>query len=163
MSPTKDRPNHDRPEDVKQDGWLARLFARPGGSQLAIFLLLILVGIVSGFLKSLGWFGGDQRPPEAAAVVHMLEAIRNSDVEGFKNAHSQRIREHKDQSAWQKDLKEAQALWWDVLVRDGGFMRETEWSFTGDSTSGKATAKYRGREIQFRVIKEGEEWKIDGR
>jgi hypothetical protein len=101
-------------------------------------------------------------PREAAPVIAMLKAAKDSDVAGFKNAYSKEIREDKGQGDWKKNLKEAQVnmnrLFGDYQLRDFSF------TFAGDSEKGKVTLSHKGREaFPLNVIKEGDTWKVDER
>ena|SRR5580765_2403606 len=101
-------------------------------------------------------------PREAAPVIALLKAAKDSDVVGFRNAYSKEIREDKGQGDWQKNLKEAQVnmnkLFGDYQVRDFSF------TFAGDSEKGKVTLSHKGREaFPLKVIKEGNTWKVDER
>ena len=101
-------------------------------------------------------------PREAAPVIAMLKAAKDSDVAGFKNAYSKEIREDKGQGDWKKNLQEAQVnmnkLFGDYQLSDFSFR------FAGDSKKGKVTLSHKGREaFPLRVIKEGDTWKVDER
>ena len=101
-------------------------------------------------------------PREAAPVIALLKAAKDSDVAGFKNAYSKEIREDKGQGDWQKNLKEAQVntnkLFGDYQLSDFSF------TFAGDSEKGKITLFHKGREaFPVDVIKEEDTWKIDER
>jgi len=99
---------------------------------------------------------------EAAPVMAVLKALKDSDVAGFKNAYSKRIREDKGQGDWEKNLKEAQVnmnrLFGDYQLDDFSF------TFAGDSEKGNVTLSHKGREaFPLNVIKEGDTWKVDER
>ena len=101
-------------------------------------------------------------PREAAPVIAMLKAAKDSDVAGFKNAYSKEIREDKSQGDWKKNLTEAQVnmkkLFGDYQLSDFSF------TFAGDSEKGKVTLSHKGREaFPLNVIKEGDTWKVDER
>lgn len=101
-------------------------------------------------------------PPEAAPVIAVLKAAKGSNIAGFKNAYSKRIREDKDQGDWEKNLKEAQVnmkkLFGDYRLNDFSF------TFSGDREIGKVTLVHKGKEaFPLNVIKEGEKWKVDER
>jgi hypothetical protein len=101
-------------------------------------------------------------PREAAPVIAMLKAAKDTDVAGFKNAYSKEIREDKGQGDWKKNLQEAQVnmnkLFGDYQLRDFSF------TFAGDRGKGKVTLSHKGREaFPLNVIKEGDTWKIDER
>jgi len=101
-------------------------------------------------------------PREAAPVIAVLQAVKDSDVVGFKNAYSKEIREDKRQGDWKKNLKEAQVnmnkLFGDYQLSDFSF------AFAGDSEKGKVTLSHKGREaFPLNVIKEGDTWKVDER
>jgi len=99
---------------------------------------------------------------EAAPVIAMLKAAKGSDVAGFKDAYSKRIREDKGQGDWEKNLKEAQVnmkkLFGDYQLNDFRF------TFAGDREKGKVTLSHKGREaFPLNIIKEGDKWKVDER
>ena len=101
-------------------------------------------------------------PPEAAPVIAVLKAARSSDVAGFKNAYSKRIREDRGQGDWEKNVKEAQVnmkkLFGDYQLNDFSF------TFAGDTEKGKVTLSHKGKEaFPLNVIKEGDKWKVDER
>jgi hypothetical protein len=101
-------------------------------------------------------------PPEAAPVIAVLKAAKDSDVAGFKNAYSKDIREARGQGDWKKNLEEAQVnmnkLFGNYQLRDFSF------TFAGDSEKGKVTLFHKGREaFPLNVIKEGNTWKVDER
>jgi hypothetical protein len=101
-------------------------------------------------------------PPEAAPVIAVLKAAKDSNVAGFRNAYSRRIREDTDQGDWEKNLKEAQVnmkrVFGDYHLNDFSFM------FSGDREKGKVTLFQNGKEaFPLNVIKEGDKWKVDVR
>jgi hypothetical protein len=101
-------------------------------------------------------------PREAAPVIAVLKAVKDSDVAGFKNAYSKEISEDKGQGDWDKNLKEAQVnmnkLFGDYQLNDFSF------TFDGDSEKGKVTLSHKGLEaFPLNVIKEGDTWKVDER
>src|SRR6185295_6143552 len=83
-------------------------------------------------------------PREAAPVIAMLKAAKDSDVAGFKNAYSKDIQEDKGQGDWKKNLTEAQVnmkkLFGDYQLSDFSF------TFAGGSEKGKVTLFHKGRE-----------------
>lgn len=101
-------------------------------------------------------------PREAAPVIAVLKAVKDSDVAGFRNAYSKEIREDKGQENWEKNLKEARVnmnkLFGDYQLTDFSF------TFAGDSERGKVTLSHKGREaFPLKVIREGDTWKVDER
>ena len=101
-------------------------------------------------------------PREAAPVIAVLQAVKDSDVAGFKNAYSKEIREDKGQGDWKKNLQEARVnmnkLFGDYHLSDFRF------AFAGDSEKGKVTLSHKGREaFPLNVIKEGDTWKVNER
>jgi hypothetical protein len=101
-------------------------------------------------------------PREAAPVIAMLKAAKDSDVAGFRNAYSRDIREDKDQGDWEKNLKEAQV---NMTKLFGNYrLDDFRFAFAGDSEKGKVTLSHKGREaFPLNVIKEGNTWKVDER
>jgi hypothetical protein len=101
-------------------------------------------------------------PREAAPVIAVLKAAKASDVAGFRNAYSRRIREEKDQSDWEKNLKEAQV---NMKRQFGDYqLNDFRFTFAGDSEKGKVTLSHKGREaFPLNVLKEGDKWKVDER
>jgi hypothetical protein len=102
----------------------------------------------------------EKSPPEAAPVIAVLKAVKDSDVKAFKGAYSQRIREDKAQGDWEKNLKEAKAnlkkLYGDYQLGDFTF------TFRGDKEKGKVSFTHKkGKELELDVIKEAGEWKVD--
>lgn len=104
----------------------------------------------------------EEFPPEAAAVIAVLKAVKESDVNAFKNAYSRQIREDKNQGDWEKNLKEAKAnlqkLYGDYQVGDFTF------TYEGGEEKGKVTFTHKtGKELDLEVIKEDGKWKVDMR
>ena len=119
---------------------------------------------VVGIFLSLATPGAQRAkpPPEAAPVIAVLTAVKESDVKAFRNAYSQRIREDKDQGDWGKNLKEAK----DNLKKMYGDYRITDFTFTfdGDKERGKVSFAHKhGKQLDLDVIKEEREWKVDKR
>lgn len=108
---------------------------------------------------------GTQRvksPPEAAPVIAVLKAVKESDVKAFRNAYSRRIREDKEQGDWGKNLREAR----DNLKKMYGDYRIADFTFTydGDTEMGKVSFTHKnGKQLDLDVIKEEREWKVDKR
>lgn len=101
-------------------------------------------------------------PPEASPVIAVLKAAKDSDVAGFKNAYSKRIREDKSQGDWDKNLKEAQA---NIKKQFGDYeLKDFSFTFAGDKEKGKVSLSHKGKEaFPLSVIKEGDKWKVDER
>ena len=126
--------------------------------------IAILCSAVLGISLSLATPAAKQMkpPPEAAPVIAVLKAVKESDVKAFKNAYSRRIREDKDQGDWDKNLKEAQdnirKMYGDYQLGDFTF------TFDGDEEMGKVSFTHKnGKQLDLDVIKEGKEWKVDKR
>jgi hypothetical protein len=101
-------------------------------------------------------------PPEAAPVIAVLKAVKESDVNAFRNAYSRRIREDKEQGDWGKNLKEAR----DNLKKMYGDYRIADFTFKydGDTERGKVSFAYKhGKQLDLDVIKEEHAWKVDKR
>jgi len=101
-------------------------------------------------------------PPEAAPVIAVLTALKDSDVAGFKNAYSKQIQEDQGQADWEKNLKEAQVnmkkLFGDYQLNDFSF------TFVGGSEKGRVTLSHKGMEaFPLNVIKEGNNWMVNER
>jgi len=101
-------------------------------------------------------------PREAAPVIAMLKAAKDSDVAGFRNAYSKEIREDKSQGDWNKNLKEAQV---NMNKLFGNYqLSEFSFTFAGDGQKGKVTLSHKGRQaFPLNVIREGDTWKVDER
>ena len=101
-------------------------------------------------------------PPEAAPVIAVLKAAKDSDVAGFKNAYSKEIREDKGQGDWKKNLKEAQV---NMNKQFGDYqLSDFSFAFAGGGEKGKVTLSHKGREaFPLNVIREGDTWKVDER
>jgi hypothetical protein len=126
--------------------------------------IAILCFAVFGIFLSIATPGAQKvkSPPEAAPVIAVLKAVKESDVKAFKNAYSKRIREDKDQGDWDKNLKEAQdnirKMYGDYQLGDFTF------TFDGDEEMGKVSFTHKnGKQLDLDVIKEGKEWKVDKR
>jgi len=101
-------------------------------------------------------------PPEAAPVIAVLKAVKESDVAAFRNAYSRRIREDKEQGDWGKNLQEAKVN----LKKMYGDYRIADFTFTydGDTEGGKVSFAYKhGKPLDLDVINEDHEWKVDKR
>jgi hypothetical protein len=102
-------------------------------------------------------------PPQAAPVMAVLQAVKESDVKAFRNAYSWRIREDKEQGNWEKNLQEAQTnikkMYGDYQLSDFTF------TYSGDQEQGKVffTFKKNGKSTVLDVVNEGGEWKVDMR
>lgn len=101
-------------------------------------------------------------PPEAAPVIAVLKAVKESDVNAFKNAYSRRIREDKGQGDWEKNLKEAKqnlrTMYGDYRIADFTF------TYDGDTDIGKVSFTYKhGKQLDLDVIREVGGWKVDKR
>jgi hypothetical protein len=101
-------------------------------------------------------------PPEAAPVIAILKAVKESDVQAFRSAYSWRIREDKEQGDWDKNLREAQGnlkkMYGDYKLDDFTF------AFEGDEEMGKVSFTHKnGKRLDLDVVKEGKEWKVDKR
>jgi hypothetical protein len=101
-------------------------------------------------------------PPEAAAVIAVLKAVKESDVDAFRNAYSKRIREDKEQGDWAKNLQEAKvnlkAMYGDYRIADFTF------TFDGDTDIGIVSFTHKnGKKLDLDVIREVDGWKVDKR
>jgi hypothetical protein len=104
----------------------------------------------------------DKSPQEAAPIIAVLKAIKESDIKAFRNAYCERIREDKDQGDWEKNLKEAQG---NLKKLYGDYdLKEFAFSFDGDADKGKVSITHKGnKSVALRVIKEDGEWKVNER
>jgi len=104
----------------------------------------------------------DNVPREDAPVIAVLSAVKASDLNGFTNAYSKRIREDVEQGDWESNLKEAQGnlkrMYGDYTLDEFAF------TFTGDKERGKVSISHKGKEsIALPVVNEDGQWKIDAR
>ena len=101
-------------------------------------------------------------PREEAPIIALLNAVKASDLNGFRNAYSKRIREDAEQGDWESNLKEAQ----NSLKRMYGDYQLEEFAFTfaGDKEKGKVSLSHKGKDpIALAVVKEDGQWKVDMR
>ena len=104
----------------------------------------------------------DKAPREHAPVIALLNAVKASDLNGFRNAYSKRIREDAEQGDWESNFKEAQE---NLKRMYGNYqLEEFTFTFTGDKDRGKVSVSHKGKEpIALAVIKEDGRWKMDTR
>jgi len=104
----------------------------------------------------------DTAPPEAQPVVVLLEAAKNSNAAAFKNIYSRRIREDSKQNDWFKNVNQARSNLTRIF---GNYALENfSFNFIGTDNEGVVTTLHHGvKSLQFIVIKEGNEWKLDER
>ena len=99
---------------------------------------------------------------EAVPVAAMLYAAEASDLNGFRNAYSSRIREGEEQANWEENLKEAR----DNVKRLLGNHKidELTFTFTGNKENGEVSIVSKVKVlVTLKVIREGDKWKIDER
>ncbi len=99
---------------------------------------------------------------EATPVIALLNAVKASDLRGFRNAYSKRIREDSEQGDWESNFKEAQE---NIKKMYGDYqLDEFAFTFTGDKERGKVSISHKGKEsITLAVVKEDGQWKVDVR
>lgn len=102
------------------------------------------------------------KTPPSAPFLALLSAAKLSDVAGMKNAYSQRIREESARSDWNENLRDAQTslrkLFGDYQLAQFGF------TFSGNTDKGTLSISHNGKQgAALKVVKEGNQWKLDER
>jgi len=126
--------------------------------------------LATGFLGLLRMWGcGENAPQEQehaprtdAPLIAMLNAVKASDLNGFRNAYSKRIRSDAKQDDWENNLKEARG---NLKRMYGDYkLEEFAFAFTGDEERGKVSMSHKGKKpIVLAIVKEDGQWKIDVR
>jgi hypothetical protein len=100
--------------------------------------------------------------PQAQPVAAFLKAVMDGDQEQMKTVFSENMRRQFDSEGWDQAMKTYQTL----FRKEFGEYKPEDFSFQfkGGESAGTVLITHRGRALPgLRVIKEGNEWRVDER
>jgi hypothetical protein len=122
----------------------------------------MMLPLMLSLLLSAVSFSQSAEIPQSRPVAVLLKAVKDANTEQLKTAFSENMRRRFDTEGWEKVLKTYQ----DAFMKEFGDYKPEDFSyqFAGGENAGSVSIRYRGRTLPaLRVIKEGNEWKVDER
>lgn len=100
--------------------------------------------------------------PQAYPVVALLKAAQEDNLELYKVIYSTNMRSLFQEEDWSPSLSRYAQL----FEREFGdyALGDFRYSFSGDEDAGEVSILFQGRELRgLKVVREGEQWKLDER